>query len=297
MRALDLDALDQLTSGRLGVHDAACPLCGPTKRRSASQRKPTLRMWRLDPGFATFHCARCGERGHARDGSSVRLDPARLARARAEAAERERAAAAERLSKAQWLWSRRLPLAGSIAETYLREARGYYGPLPATLGYLAPRGDHGPAMIAAFGLPAEPEPGRLALDAAQLRGVHITRLAPDGSGKAGTTTDKIMVGRSAGWPIVLAPANDLCSLKITEEIEDALSVHAATGLGAWAAGAASRMPALAAAIPAYVETVTVLADEDEDGRRHGGALAKQLIGRGLDVRLVLPRLRLWRAAA
>jgi hypothetical protein len=258
MSALDLNMLDQLTGGRLGVHDAACPLCGPTKRRPASQRKPVLRVWRLDPGFATFHCARCGERGHARDGStiSVRLDPAVIARARSEAIERERKAAAERLSKARWLGSKRHPIAGSIAETYLRTLRACRGPLPATLGYLAPRGDHGPAMIAAFGFPAEPESGCLALNAVELRGVHITRLTPDGSGKAGTSADKIMIGRSAGSPIVLAPANDLLGLAIAEGIEDALSVHAATGLGAWAAGAASRMPALAAAIPAYVETVT-----------------------------------------
>src|SRR5438094_729787 len=74
----------------------------------------------------------------------------------------------------------RQPLSGSIAETYLREARGYRGPLPPTLGFLPTRGEYPPAMIAAFGLPDEPEPGRFTLPERKIRGVHLTRLAPDG---------------------------------------------------------------------------------------------------------------------
>jgi hypothetical protein len=85
-----------------------------------------------------------------------------------------------------------------------------------------------------------------------MTGIHITRLASDGSGKAGTDADKIMFGSSAGWPIVLAAVNDLLGLAITEGIEDGLSVHEATGLGTWVAGCASRLPGLAGAIPAWV---------------------------------------------
>jgi hypothetical protein len=289
---LDLETIERLTGGRLGVHEAPCPLCGPARQMPANRRKPVLRVWRLHAGFATFHCARCGERGHVRDGSAVRLDPAPIERSRKEAAERESIAAASRQKKARSLWSMRRPVIGSIAETYLREVRGYSGqvppPLPATLGFLPARGDHGPAMIAAFGVPHEPEPGLLVIADDAVRGVHLTRLAPDGTGKAGTDADKIMIGRSAGSPIVLAPANDLLGIAVTEGIEDALSVHLATGLGAWAAGSASRLPALADAIPSYVESVTILVDDDEDGRRHAGELAARLLGRGLQVRQVLP---------
>jgi hypothetical protein len=64
-------------------------------------------------------------------------------------------------------------------------------------------------MIAAFGIPEEPEPGVLAISANEIRGVHLTRLKPDGSGKAGTERDKIMLGSSSGWPVGLAPASDL----------------------------------------------------------------------------------------
>jgi hypothetical protein len=125
----------------------------------------------------------------------------------------------------------------------LREARGYGGTLPATLGFLPARGDHGPAMIGAFGLPEEPEPNTLRIRDEAVVGVHLTRLAPDGSGKAGTEADKIMVGRSLGSPIVLAPVNDIGGLCVSEGIEDALSVAHATGLGSWAAGAGGRMAA------------------------------------------------------
>jgi hypothetical protein len=271
----------ELTAGQLGTFDPPCPLCGPTKRKPASRLKPVLRVWRLDPGFATYHCARCGESGYLRDSSAITPNAAALARVRAEAAERELISATERLSKAGWLWSKRHALAGSIAETYLREARGYRGALPATLGYLPPRGEHGPAMIAAFGLPSEPEPGEIRITANAVRGIHLTRLAPDGNGKARTDADKIMIGLSAGFPIVLAPPNDLLGLVITEGIEDALSLHQTTGLGAWAAGCASRLPGLADAIPSHIECVTVTVDDDDEGRRHAAELAARLGERSL----------------
>jgi Toprim domain len=267
--------LTRLTGGRLGRFDVACPLCGPHRRVPLNQRRPVLRVWRLEPGFATFLCVRCGEKGWARDHSAPAPNPVKLVRARAEAAERERIAAAKRLRKARWLWSKHKPIVGSIAETYL-QARAYHGPLPATLGFLPARGEYGPAMIAAFGLPTEPDPGRLAIAFDAIRGVHITRLAPDGSGKAGTETDKIMVGFSYGSPIVLAPPNDLLGLLIAEGIEDALSGHQATGLGAWAAGSASRLPAIAELVPSWIEAVTILADDDRDGRRHAVTLASRL---------------------
>ena len=282
---IDLAFVSQLAGNRFGVFDLACPQCGPERRRTANQRKRVLRVWRLDQNFASYHCARCGLEGFARDGTIARIDPAAIARAKAEAAERDAVTRTERLSKAQWLWSRSRTLKSTIAESYLRDGRGYDGPVPATLRFLPARGDHGPAMLGAFGLASEPEPGRVAIDARDVTAVHITRLAPDGSGKAGTDRDKIMVGLSAGSPIVLAPPNDLLGLAITEGIEDALSVHVATGLGAWAAGAASFLPALAPVIPSYA-CVTIVADADQDGRRHAAELARRLRDRHRIVRII-----------
>ena len=60
--------------------------------------------------------------------------------------------------KAAWMWNRRRPISGTIAETYLREGRRYNGPLPPTLAFLPPfKREHRPAMIAAFALPNEIE--------------------------------------------------------------------------------------------------------------------------------------------
>jgi hypothetical protein len=282
---MTLDDLDRLTGGKLGAHDVPCPICGPYRRAFANQRRPVLRIWYIEPTFATFHCARCGEKGHARDHSAPSPDPAMLERARLEAAERERLASGDQLRKARWLWSYRRPIEGSLAERYLRGARGYAGPLPSTLGFLPARGKHGGAMIAVFGLAHEPEPGVLAIDDAAVRGGHITRLSPNGT-KAGTNSDKIMIGRCTGSPIALAPVDDACGLTIAEGIEDTLSAHSATGLGAWAAGSASRLPALADVVPDYVECVSILVDDDPAGRRHSAELAARLDARGIETRQV-----------
>jgi hypothetical protein len=234
-----------------------------------------LRVWLVDARFATWCCARCGSKGeaHAEGRHAPSVDTLRRVREAARA--HGRANATARLKVARFLWKRRQPVDGSVVETYLREVRNIRCSLPATLGFLPARDDHPPAMIAAFGLPTEPEPGLLAIDDAAVLGVHITRLRHDGGGKQGDRA-KIMIGRCLGSPIVQAPMNDGLGLAVTEGIEDALSIHEATGLGAWAAGAASRLPALASVIPAYADAVSVIADGDPAGRRFAAKLEAAL---------------------
>lgn len=189
----------------------------------------------------------------------------------------------EQYRKAAWLWSQRKPLAGSIAERYLREARGIDCSIPATIAYLpATKPEHHPALIAAYGLPDEPEPGVLA-EPRNVKAAHLILLSPDGTGKADTKPNKITIGSPAGLPMVLAPPNDLLGLVVAEGVEDALSLHQTTGLGAWAVGGASFMPALANAIPAYIECVTIAVDDDNSGRRCASELAARLVGRSLQV--------------
>jgi len=192
---------------------------------------------------------------------------------------------AESRSKAQWFWRSRQPITGSIAETYLRECRGYSGRMPGTLGFLPARGIHPPAMIAAFGTAIETLPGEIIIHDTAVRGVHLTKLKPDGSGKAGTEADKIMIGIGNIAPIMLAPPNDGLGLCIAEGIEDALTFHAVTGLGAWAAGSASRLPALADAVPDYIESVTILVDADIPGMKNAVELAERLDVRRIETRL------------
>jgi Toprim domain len=297
---IGLDVIDRLSGGQIGTFDVPCPECGPLRRAARNQRRPVLRVYRIEPSFAGYHCARCGEKGAAIDRDGAPPDPIKLTKARTEAAKRDRVLRAERLSKALWLWSQRRPIAASIAERYLRDARGYSGPLPSTLGFLAARGDHPPALIAAFGLAHEVDPGMITIADTAVMGVHLTRLRPDGGGKAvfedPDEQPKLMVGYSTGSPIVLAVPNDLLGLAITEGIEDGLSVHQDTGLGVWTAGSASRMPALADVVPAYIDCVTVIADDDEDGRRHAAELVSRLQSKEIETRAIIASANMEHAA-
>jgi hypothetical protein len=290
MQSISFEQLYSVTGGRLGVTDAPCPVCGPERRSPVNQRRKVLRVWCDSASFLTYRCARCEIEGYAHEGASEadRPDSAAIEQAKAKAKERQRIEAINSLKKSQWLWSRRQPITGSIAETYLRGCRGYGGNLPATLGFLPAHGEHGPAMIAAFGMAHEIAPGEIAIDNAAVRGVHLTKLKPDGSGKAGTENDKIMIGKCIGTPIVLAPPNDGLGLSIVEGIEDALSVHEATGLGAWAAGSASRMPQLVDVVPDYIECVTIVADADEAGKINAQKLADALAQHSCETRVIVP---------
>jgi hypothetical protein len=281
----------QLAGHHLGPHDVPCPVCGPDRRSNINRRRKVLRVWRVTPTFTTYRCARCDVHGFAREDGAPAPVPAELAKAKVEARRFAAMTGEAKRSKARWLWGQRRPIPGTPAERYLREVRCYGGPLPATIGFLPARGDFSPAMISAFGMPTEIEPNVISISASAIQGVHLTRLVADGSAKAGTDTDKIMVGTPRGAPIALAAVGDLLGLAITEGIEDALSVHEATGLGAWAAGSASFMPALAAAVPSWIECCTIMVDDDRTGRQNADDLGRRLEDRGIEVRLVIPRMQ------
>jgi putative DNA primase/helicase len=267
-----------------------CPVCGGRDRFAVNPRKQVWNCRGCGKGGDVIELVRhldgcefnaavellTGEKGAAFDRAAARPDPARPAKEKAEAAEYER----RQHEKAAWLWSQRQPINGTIAEKYLH-GRGITCLLPPTLGFLPPwKSQHSPAMIAAFALSDEIEPGVLAPPRA-VKAVHLTLLKPDGSGKADVERPKRIVGSPGMLPIVLAPVSDLGGLAIVEGIEDALSVHEATELGAWAAGSAGHMPPLANVIPYYVETVTIFAHHDKAGQNGARGLAKQL--RDVDV--------------
>jgi hypothetical protein len=261
---LSFEDLQRLISGRCGTFDVACPMCGPSRRAAPNKVRKVLRVW-IEEDFATYNCQRCLAKGWARRDGAARIDPAERDQRRAVVREQEDRQKLRRQLLASHLWSRSLPIAGTIAATYLR-SRKITCPLPATLRFLPARGGHPPAMIGAFGIPAEPEPGVLAIATSDVMGVHLTKLEPGGSGKAKMEPNKITIGKFVGSPIVVAPMNDALVLAITEGIEDALSIHQALGLGAWAAGSAGRLPALAEAIASTpAEHVTIVADNDPAG--------------------------------
>ena len=112
-------------------------------------------------------------------------------------------------------------------------------------------------------------------------------LRADGSGKAECQPNKKRVGRGKGAPIVIAPPNDGLGLVIAEGVEDALSIHLATGLGAWAAGGATFLPALADAVPDYMDIVTVASHPELDAQRRAERLAIRLMRRGIAAEIQL----------
>ena len=280
--------LAAMTGERMGRHDVACPLCGPSRKAPANRVRKVLRVWIKEPGFASYTCSQCGAHGWARDRDTRRIDPATFDRLRKEAETADNAERTKRHDLALFLWKRARPIAGTIAETYLR-GRGIVCDLPSTLRFLpTSRPDRHPAMIAAFGPASETAPGRVEIRDDAVTGVHLTLLRPDGSGKADVDPNKLMIGRSLGSPIVLAAPNDLLALALIEGIEDALSLHQGTGIGAWAAGAAGRFPALAEAVPSFLDLVHVGADDDEAGEAGARSALTILHHRGIPAsRLVI----------
>jgi hypothetical protein len=285
--AVTFNDLYTMAAGKISGHvDVACPECGWHRRAPKNRTRKVLRIWLVDERFATFCCARCGVKGEAHmrrsGGRPVDHDAVRLARAKG--AVRDRDTTALQRAKAQWLWRRRLAIPGTVVEIYLRNVRYYSGLIPGTLGYLPARGAHGPAMIAAFGLPIEPEPGVLVMPDDALMGVQLTRLNDRGEKVQGDP--KITIGHCLGSPIVVAATNDLLGQAITEGVEDALSIAEATGLGAWAAGGASRLPALAETVPLYTDCISLIVDQNDAGRRHSTELTHRLRARNFNVEVI-----------
>src|SRR5580704_1961515 len=145
-----------------------CPVCGGTDRFGINIKKQMFYCRKCDVGgdVITFvrHVDGCTFKEAVNllaGGHKPPQKPATGARHGA-AAHRDSggpAKAADNAAKAAWLWSRREPISENCpAGLYLRRTRRYHGPIPSTLGYLAPNGKHPPAMIAAFGFCDEPEP-------------------------------------------------------------------------------------------------------------------------------------------
>lgn len=193
----------------------------------------------------------------------------------------------DRAEIARFLWAQREPIEGTVVERYLREVRGISCALPPSLAYLPPRGEHPRAMVAAFALADEIEPGVIMVRPRDVVAVHLTKLTASGE-----KIEKIIVGSPRGVPIVLAPMNDLLGLVVTEGIEEGLSMLEATGCGVWVAGSASLMGALGDAVPAYCDCCTVVTDAGDAkkaGLRGSSTLVERLRLRGVDAEAVASR--------
>jgi hypothetical protein len=183
------------------------------------------------------------------------------------------------------LFAASLPVAGSLAETYLG-SRGITLPVSNTALRFHPKcwhRDEGqtrslprPALIAA-----------VTDVAGVLQGAHRTWLATDGKDKAPVEVQRRAMGHLLGNAVRLTPSDDI--LVVGEGIETMLSVReAATGLPVWAALSSSHLGAVL--LPEGLQRFYIAIDRDPAGRRAAERLTSRATEAGIAVRVLEPRL-------
>jgi hypothetical protein len=175
------------------------------------------------------------------------------------------------------IWRRSRPAYGTIVETYLRECRGYTGPLQPSLRFAT--GKHR----------SDPECWHPIMVSAVLRdgcmiAVHRTFLRQDGRGKADLDPNKMTLGPCKGGAVPLAPAGPV--LAVAEGIETAMSYMEVTGTPTWAALSAGGIRNLV--LPECVCEVVIAADPDPVGIMAAHAAARSWLREGLHVSIARP---------
>jgi len=249
-------------AGNHAIADTACPLCGPGRRSPANRTRRVLRIYRTEPGFASYYCARCRERGWARENQVISSSRSRGVREQtglrplAQLAPHRTADLdnAKRSEVALAIWQSSKPAQGTPVETYLASRGIHLTPSDALrfhAGLKHRSAGIWPAMVALVTRGVDDVP----------LAIHRTFLARDGSAKAPVDPQKMMLGPCSGGAVRLAPAGGV--LMVGEGIETCLAAMQARGLPAWAALSTSGL--LALDLPPDVRDVIVLADGDTAG--------------------------------
>ena len=175
------------------------------------------------------------------------------------------------------LFAASMPVAGTLADTYLRSRGLTQGGMMSALRF-HPKCWHReggqtrsiprPALIAAV---TDGE--------GVLQGVHRTWLAPDGEGKARVKTQRRAMGHLLGNAVRLTPHDDI--LVVGEGIETMLSLsEVAPGLPVWAALSSGHVGAVQ--LPEGLERLYIAIDRDPAGQR----AAERLSARATEVGIV-----------
>lgn len=219
----------------------------------------------VNEGKRFWHCFGCSAHGDVIEWFRLteRLSfPEAVERARQEAGAAPMRAAGsddqaqrEKQAKARQIWAESVPIGGTVAETYLREARCIRVPLPATLRF-HPDLPHKPGL--ALGLPAMV--AAVTNQARQVVAVQRTFLKPDGSDKAPLNAPKRSLGPIAQGAVRLAPPAAV--LGLAEGIETGLSAMELYRLPVWCA-LGSNLAGVD--LPELVRHVVVFADRGAAG--------------------------------
>ena len=184
----------------------------------------------------------------------------------------------ERRQYARDLWDRGRDIKGTLAEAYLK-SRGINAGSYPSLRYVpelrhAPSNKSFPAMIAS-----------LTDNLGTISAVQRTWLAPDGSGKAQVSPNKMTVGPMGNSAVKFgSPAN---MLGLAEGIETALSARQIYHIPVWATLSANRLAQIK--LPDSVAEIVIFADHGEVGMREAFAAAEHYEGDGLSVDVMPPR--------
>ena len=171
-----------------------------------------------------------------------------------------------------------MPLAGSLAETYL-QARGLGDPGAPDLLYHPDLTD----FEARRGWPGMVAIPRLVSGEA-VGGIHRTYLLDDGSAKA--PAGKKMLGKIAEAAVRLFPMPEDGHLGVAEGIETALAAHEMFGTPVWAALSADGLARFR--WPEGTRHVTIYADAGDAGRQAAATLSDRLNLADIPNRIVTP---------
>jgi DNA primase len=294
---------DMRPSDDLGALKARLRLSGYVARR-VKLAKRGLDFWGLCPFHAEkspsfsindakgfYHCFGCGAHGdildwwQAIEGLSFEDARERLRREAGEPAaksdedrSRRDVEAERRRADALAIWRATAPIVGTIAETYLRAARGVGLTLPDCLRFhprlaIGPRDlGEAPAMVAAV------------TDlAGALVAIQRTFLLPDGSGKAAIDRPKRALGPVGQGAVCLAPPGMVTGL--AEGVETGLSAMELFRVPVWCALGSNLGRVI---LPDRVRNVAIFADRGEAGERAAEIAASSLHRQGRKVAVRFP---------
>ncbi|SFI55966.1 DUF7146 domain-containing protein [Jannaschia pohangensis] len=254
---------------------APCPVCQPQRKKG--QTALTIANGRT--GRLVLDCKKTGcaffdilAAAGLRSGDYTPPEPAALALRDAE----RRADIRQRALQASRQWKEAQPIMGTLAETYLRTARGITCDLPQTLRF------HGSCW---HGPTANEYPALVALvEGSDGVAVHRTYLRADGMEKADIAPAKMMLGATTGGAVRLNQGPG--PLVVAEGIETALTLASGLLRGpatVWAALSTSGIRGLR--LPHATGRLTIAPDGDTPGREAVNELARRAQALGWQVSL------------